>query len=76
MFWIVPNLCSELSRFLPAIAVGDFTELFGIKRKQAKIPAVQWEIGQVKTGRKETEAKLSLDELNWVVNAQQCFADI
>jgi hypothetical protein len=28
--------------------------LFGIKRKQTKIPAVQWEIGQVKTGRKGT----------------------
>jgi hypothetical protein len=28
--------------------------LFGIKRKQTKIPGVQWEIGQVKTGRKGT----------------------
>ena len=26
--------------------------MFGIKRKQTKIPAFQWEIGQVKTGRK------------------------
>ena len=28
--------------------------MFGIKWKQTKIPAVQWEIGQVKTGRKGT----------------------
>jgi len=26
----------------------------GIKRKLTKIPAVQWEIGQVKTGQKGT----------------------
>jgi hypothetical protein len=31
--------------------------MFGIKRKQMKIPAVQWEIGQVEIGQVKTGRK-------------------
>ena len=47
-----------------------FLQFWPVKRKQTKIPAVQWAIGQVKTGWKGTGAelswaKLSGIELNW-----------